>query len=58
MPIGVIVLLAASRIVPATRSPHPAGADVPGTVLFAAALTALLVPLTEGHALGWPWPQR
>jgi hypothetical protein len=24
-------------------------------VLFAATLTALLVPLTEGHSLGWPW---
>ncbi len=24
-------------------------------MLFAATLTALLVPLTEGHSLGWPW---
>ena len=55
VPIGVIVLLVASRIVPATRSPHPVGVDLPGTVLFAASLTALLVPLTEGHSLGWPW---
>ncbi len=55
VPIGVIVLLVASRIVPATRSPHPVGVDLPGTVLFAATLTALLVPLTEGHSLGWPW---
>ncbi len=55
VPVGIIVLLVASRIVPATRSAHPLGADLPGTVLFAATLTALLVPLTEGHALGWPW---
>ena len=55
VPVGIIVLLVASRIVPATRSPHPLGADLPGTVLFAASLTALLVPLTEGHSLGWPW---
>jgi len=55
VPVGIIVLLAAARIVPATRSPHPVGADLRGTVLFAATLTALLVPLTEGHALGWPW---
>jgi len=54
-PIGVIVLLVAARLVPDTRSPHPVGVDVPGTVLFAATLTALLVPLTEGHSLGWPW---
>jgi EmrB/QacA subfamily drug resistance transporter len=55
VPIGVIVLVVATRIVPSTRSHHPVGVDLPGTVLFAATLTALLVPLTEGHSLGWPW---
>ncbi|MFD3500547.1 MFS transporter [Streptomyces sp. NPDC058678] len=55
VPIGVVVLLVAARIVPDTRSHHPVGVDLPGTVLFAATLTALLVPLTEGHSLGWPW---
>lgn len=55
VPIGVIVLIIAARIVPDTRSHHPVGIDLPGTVLFAATLTALLVPLTEGHSLGWPW---
>ncbi|MER5182377.1 MFS transporter [Streptomyces sp. NPDC002896] len=55
VPIGVVVLIVAARIVPATRSHHPVGIDLPGTVLFAATLTALLVPLTEGHSLGWPW---
>jgi EmrB/QacA subfamily drug resistance transporter len=54
VPIGLMVLLVAARVVPSTRSPHPVGVDVPGTVLFAATLTALLVPLTEGHSLGWP----
>ncbi|MEY9838387.1 MFS transporter [Streptacidiphilus sp. EB103A] len=55
VPIGVVVILVAARIVPSTRSPHPVGIDLPGTVLFAATLVALLVPLTEGHSLGWPW---
>ena len=55
VPIGLTVLLVAARIVPSTRSPHPVGIDAPGTLLFAATLTALLVPLTEGHSLGWPW---
>jgi MFS family permease len=55
VPIGIVVLLVAARIVPDTRSPHPVGIDLPGTILFAATLTALLVPLTEGHSLGWPW---
>jgi MFS family permease len=54
VPIGLVVLLIAGRIVPATRSPHPVGVDLPGTLLFAATLVALLVPLTEGHSLGWP----
>src|SRR5215472_4888446 len=55
VPVGIIVLLVASRIVPATRSANPVGIDLPGTVLFAATLVALLAPLTEGHSLGWPW---
>jgi Major Facilitator Superfamily len=55
VPVGILVLLLASRIVPATRSPHPVGIDLPGTVLFVATLTALLAPLAEGHSLGWPW---
>lgn len=55
VPIGLVVLLIAARIVPDTRSEHPVGVDLPGTVLFAATLTAVLVPLTEGHSLGWPW---
>jgi EmrB/QacA subfamily drug resistance transporter len=55
VPIGIVVLLVAARIVPDTRSHRPVGVDLPGTVLFAATLTALLIPLTEGHSLGWPW---
>ena len=55
VPIGLVVLVVAARIVPSTRSDHPVGVDLPGTVLFAATLIAVLVPLTEGHSLGWPW---
>ncbi|WP_258602443.1 MFS transporter [Mesorhizobium sp. AR10] len=54
IPLGIIVFFASRLVVPANRSPHPTGIDLPGTVLFAATLTALLVPLTEGHSLGWP----
>ncbi|WP_042403122.1 MFS transporter [Streptacidiphilus carbonis] len=54
VPIGLAVAALALRIVPENRSHHPLGIDVPGTVLFAAALTSLLVPLAEGHSLGWP----
>ena len=55
VPIGIVVLLVSAQIVPNTRSPRPVGIDLPGTVLFAATLTAFLVTLTEGHSLGWPW---
>ncbi|MFD1985776.1 MFS transporter [Mesorhizobium newzealandense] len=50
IPLGIIVFFASRFVVPANRSPHPTGIDLPGTVLFAATLTTLLVPLTEGHS--------
>jgi MFS family permease len=52
IPLGLILLAIARQVVPATRSQHPVGIDLPGTVLFGATLIALLVPLTEGR-----WPQ-
>ena len=55
VPVGLLALAVVFRYVPATRSDNPAGVDLPGTVLFAATLTALLVPLSEGRTLGWPW---
>ena len=53
-PIGLIAFLLAWRTVPDTRSDRPAPVDLAGTVLLAATLTALLVPLSEGRAAGWP----
>ena len=54
VPIGIAVLALTRRYVPATRSPHPASVDLPGTVLLGVAIVALLVPLTEGRVLHWP----
>ncbi|HEY1777732.1 MAG TPA: MFS transporter [Solirubrobacteraceae bacterium] len=54
VPIG-IAGLALLRRVPETRSDRPSPIDRPGTVLLTATLLCLLLPLTEGHALGWPW---
>jgi MFS family permease len=54
VPIGLVALVAVFRFVPATRSDRPAGIDLPGTLLFAATLTTMLVPLAEGRTLGWP----
>ena len=54
VPIAAAGLLLSLRTVPDTRSPRPEPVDVPGTVLLTAALSALLLPLTEGRATGWP----
>ncbi|MFF7947072.1 MFS transporter [Streptomyces griseorubiginosus] len=54
VPVVLVGLLLAARAVPETRSPRPEPVDVPGTVLLAATLLALLAPLTEGRAAGWP----
>lgn len=54
VPIGLVGLALASRYVPSTRSDEPARIDAAGTALLAVAVLSLLVPLTEGRALGWP----
>ncbi|MFI6872669.1 MFS transporter [Streptomyces sp. NPDC050400] len=54
VPVTIVALVLAARTVPETRSPRPEPVDGPGTVLLALALTALLAPLTEGRAAGWP----
>lgn len=54
VPVAVVGLVLAARVVPETRSDRPAPVDVPGTLLLALSLVTLLAPLTEGRAAGWP----
>ncbi|MFF5478190.1 MFS transporter [Streptomyces sp. NPDC012935] len=54
VPVVLVGLFLAARAVPETRSQRPEPLDGPGTVLLAVSLLALLVPLTEGRAAGWP----
>ncbi|WP_315095398.1 DHA2 family efflux MFS transporter permease subunit [uncultured Cellulomonas sp.] len=55
LPIGVIALIAAAKILPAgSEARQKAGYDFVGLVLVTAALIALLVPLIEGQDKGWP----
>ncbi len=59
VPLGLAGLVLAWRVVPLTRSSDPPRIDVGGTLLLGVAVLSLLVPLTEGRALGWPswtWP--
>ncbi|MFJ4834198.1 MFS transporter [Streptomyces sp. NPDC088747] len=54
VPVVILGLVLATRAVPETRSQHPEPIDGPGTVLLGVTLLALLAPLTEGRAAGWP----
>jgi MFS family permease len=54
VPVGVVGLIVASRVVPDTRSTDPAPVDAPGTALLGLTILSLLIPMTEGRSLGWP----
>src|ERR1700723_1169208 len=54
IPVAVAALLAGLRFVPETRDPGARRPDVPGAVLLAASLVAIVYPLLEGRTLGWP----
>jgi len=54
VPIGILVILLVNRTLPESRAANPIGVDRWGTVLLSGSLLALLVPLLEGRALGWP----
>ena len=51
---GTLSLVAALRLVPDTAVPGHHSPDLPGTFLLGAALVLLLVPVSQGAALGWP----
>jgi EmrB/QacA subfamily drug resistance transporter len=54
IPIGVLAVIAAPRIIPESRGQAGAGLDPAGTVLATLGLTAIVLPLVEGRAHGWP----
>jgi MFS family permease len=54
IPVAVAALIAGLRFVPETRDPGTRRPDVPGAVLLAASLVAVVHPLLEGRTLGWP----
>ena len=54
VPVGIAAMVLVPRVVPDSRAHTPAPVDWAGTLLLGAALFALLVPLSEGRALGWP----
>jgi EmrB/QacA subfamily drug resistance transporter len=54
VPIGLLALAVAPRLVPESRAGGARGLDLVGTALVTAALVALVLPLVEGRQLGWP----
>jgi len=54
VPIGVVALALAPRLVPESRAERSSGIDVTGTVLVTVGLTAVVLPLVEGRQHGWP----
>jgi MFS family permease len=54
VPIGLVALAITPRLVPESRAPQRSGIDLPGAVVLALGLTAVLLPLIEGRQHGWP----
>jgi EmrB/QacA subfamily drug resistance transporter len=54
LPIGLAAGIAAARLLPRTASRHASQLDLVGAALAAIASLALIYPLIQGRALGWP----
>ncbi|UGQ11464.1 MFS transporter [Yinghuangia sp. ASG 101] len=54
VPIGVVVLATARRVLPESRADAATRLDLVGTALIMSALLATLLPLIEGREQGWP----
>ncbi|MDB5616550.1 MAG: transporter [Tardiphaga sp.] len=55
LPICAAVLLGMRKFMPETTSPNPARIDWPGTLMLALVVLCLLLPLSLGPLLRWPW---
>ncbi|MFG2331249.1 MFS transporter [Streptomyces sp. NPDC048604] len=54
VPVAVVVAIVAAVVVPETRERTAARPDVPGSLVLAAALVAIVLPLVQGREYGWP----
>ena len=54
VPLGLIGLVAAARVLPETKANQRLPLDLAGATILATTLVVLLLPLTEGRPLGWP----
>lgn len=56
IPICLVILATASRVIPETRNPQRVSIDLAGTGLLGAAIASLMVALSLGPLLHWSWP--
>ncbi len=54
VPVAAAALVASRFLLPETRAAQRPTVDLTGASMLAATLVALLLPLSEGRALGWP----
>ncbi|MER5476863.1 MFS transporter [Streptomyces sp. NPDC002734] len=54
IPVGVLGMIYAPRVLRESRAPHALKLDVRGVVLATVGLLLLLFPLLQGRELGWP----
>lgn len=54
VPVGVVAVVAALRLVPESRAARAPRLDLRGIAVLTVGLLAVLYPLTSGHELGWP----
>ncbi|MGW5350797.1 MFS transporter [Streptomyces sp. NPDC004031] len=54
VPIGLLALAVAPRALAESRAPRRPRLDITGVALSTAATVALVLPLIQGRALGWP----
>jgi EmrB/QacA subfamily drug resistance transporter len=54
IPVALISLVAAIRVVPESSDPEAGRPDLAGAGLLAGAIVAIAYPLLEGRSLGWP----
>ncbi|HWW10789.1 MAG TPA: MFS transporter [Candidatus Acidoferrales bacterium] len=54
LPIGLVSLFVAARVVKESKAPHTSGLDVVGVVIASLGLFLLVFPLVEGQDAGWP----
>ena len=54
IPVGLIALLSADRLIPESRSESARRLDLVGVALATATLCLVMVPAVEGREVGWP----